>query len=1031
VNDLRDQLQNTLAGSYHLERELGGGGMSRVFLATETRLRRQVVIKVLSPERSAGVNAERFEREIQLAASLQQANIVPLLSAGDTNGLPYFTMPYVEGESLRARLGQGPLPAPEVIGILRDVARALGYAHQHGVVHRDIKPDNVLLSHGTAVVTDFGIAKALSASRAESAADSLTRVGTSIGTPAYMAPEQAAGDADTDHRADIYAFGCMAYELLTGRPPFHDRTPARILAAHLTEPPPPLRELRPDTPPLLADLVMRCLAKAPDDRPQTAADLSHALETVSSGTLPAAPPAARTPAPGMTVGALALYAAAFVVVTAAARLATRLIGLPEWVFPGALILMALGLPVILLTALEASPHLSWRRTVRGGAMAVGGFVLIVIGFMVLRALGIGPAASLMAAGKLHQQEPILLTDFRVTNADSTLGRVASDAVRQGLLESSVISLVPPTAIAATLQLAQRPTTTRLDLALAQELALRLGVKAIIDGEVSGVAGGYFVTLRLVTVDSLASIASFTATGTGPQGFIDAMDKVSRALRARAGESLRKVQGTVPLAEATTGSMEALRKYSEAFRANAVEQNPAKSAALAREAVRLDSTFAMGWRMLGTALVNAGMPPATSDSALERAYRLRGRLTDRERLTVEATYFTRGPHRDRAAAIAGWEALMAIGNAGDTGAATNYLAIQYASRRQFARAESLYIMGMRADSTTAFVYTNRIPNLVNAGRLPEARAAAELAERRVQNVARAQQLTRQLLYYEGRLDEFRRQLDSMGTASDPATRNLAANWKAVLALREGRVADWEQHSASVAGPDSLRSPAQRLVTTADWGLWVDATLRGAKDVALRKLDAALARSPLAGIPRPERPYFQVVQALAAAGRPERARSLLTEYSREITDTARRRQLESAYRSASGEVLLAERRYPEALAEFRAADTGADGWPASSCNTCLPWDLARTFDAAGRTDSAIVMYERVLAPNWGVIMDAVRVPYAQERLGALYESRGDRVKAAAHYRDFIALWKNADTELQARVAAARAAVRRLADTEGHRP
>jgi serine/threonine-protein kinase len=187
--DLRDTLQSALGAGYRLDRELGGGGMSRVFVAEDTRLRRKVVVKVLSPELAAGLSAERFEREVQLAASLQQANIVPVLSAGDMSGLPYYTMPFVEGESLRARLAKQPALGPtEVLRILGDVARALQYAHERGIVHRDIKPENVLLSGGTAVVTDFGIAKALSAARtegAESAKDlsSLTAFGTAIGTP--------------------------------------------------------------------------------------------------------------------------------------------------------------------------------------------------------------------------------------------------------------------------------------------------------------------------------------------------------------------------------------------------------------------------------------------------------------------------------------------------------------------------------------------------------------------------------------------------------------------------------------------------------------------------------------------------------------------------------------------------------------------------------------------------------------------------------------------------------------------------------
>src|SRR5499433_3220250 len=211
MSELRDDLQSALGTSYTLERELGGGGMSRVFLAEETALGRKVVVKLLSPELLAGVNIDRFRREIQLAARLQQAQIVPVLSAGEMNGVPYYTMPFVDGESLRAKLTRdGKLPVHDVLNILRDVTRALAYAHEHGVVHRDIKPDNVLLSGGAvAVVNDFGIAKAVSAAQSDAPAGTLTQAGAGIGTPAYMAPEQAVGDPATDRRADIYSFGCL------------------------------------------------------------------------------------------------------------------------------------------------------------------------------------------------------------------------------------------------------------------------------------------------------------------------------------------------------------------------------------------------------------------------------------------------------------------------------------------------------------------------------------------------------------------------------------------------------------------------------------------------------------------------------------------------------------------------------------------------------------------------------------------------------------------------------------------------------
>ncbi|MGH7592295.1 MAG: protein kinase domain-containing protein [Gemmatimonadales bacterium] len=265
---------------YRIERELGAGGMSRVFVATETALDRNVVIKILAPGLAEGLSTERFGREIQLAASLQQANIVPLLTAGSAGGVPYYVMPFVPGESLRGRLANTPrLGVTECVGILRDVARALSYAHERGVVHRDIKPDNVLLSHGAAMVTDFGIAKAVSAARTMADGDTLTQAGTSLGTPAYMSPEQVAGDPAIDHRADVYAWGCLAYELLTGAPPFVRDSAQRVLAAHLTEAPAPIGPRRADTPPALERLVLRCIAKEPASRP-AAAELLRDLDDV-------------------------------------------------------------------------------------------------------------------------------------------------------------------------------------------------------------------------------------------------------------------------------------------------------------------------------------------------------------------------------------------------------------------------------------------------------------------------------------------------------------------------------------------------------------------------------------------------------------------------------------------------------------------------------------------------------------------------------------------------------------------------------
>jgi TolB-like protein/tRNA A-37 threonylcarbamoyl transferase component Bud32/Tfp pilus assembly protein PilF len=280
--DLSERLSSILGDELVIERELGGGGMSRVFVAYETALQRRVVVKVLPDEIATVLSRERFRREILTSATLQHPNIVSIISAGDRGGLIHFIMPFIDGESLRGRIErEGTLSPPSVVSIMRDVARALAYAHERGVIHRDIKPDNVLLSGGTAVVADFGVAKAFAAARDGATGGvtaTLTNVGMSLGTPAYMAPEQVAGDSKLDVRTDLYALGAMAYEALTGRPVFPRESVASVLRAHLTDTPDPLRTIKPGIPAALEETVLKCLEKDPKDRPQSANELLAMLE---------------------------------------------------------------------------------------------------------------------------------------------------------------------------------------------------------------------------------------------------------------------------------------------------------------------------------------------------------------------------------------------------------------------------------------------------------------------------------------------------------------------------------------------------------------------------------------------------------------------------------------------------------------------------------------------------------------------------------------------------------------------------------
>ncbi len=276
------RLREAVDGTYSLGRELGGGGMSRVFRATEIATGQQIVIKVLPPDLVADISLARFKREIDVASRMQHPNIVPMLTSGEANGLPWFAMPFVDGESLRERLsGRGSMSIADAQHILRDMASALAYAHRRGVVHRDIKPENVLFSGDVAMIVDFGVAKALMNADdhpAEDIGPKLTTRRIALGTPTYMSPEQASGDPRVGTRADIYALGIVGYELLAGRTPFEGRSLHGQLRAHVKEAPVPLSVYRPNAPAYLVELIMRCLAKLPADRPQLAEVIVDALD---------------------------------------------------------------------------------------------------------------------------------------------------------------------------------------------------------------------------------------------------------------------------------------------------------------------------------------------------------------------------------------------------------------------------------------------------------------------------------------------------------------------------------------------------------------------------------------------------------------------------------------------------------------------------------------------------------------------------------------------------------------------------------
>jgi serine/threonine-protein kinase len=569
-DDLFLRLQRVLGEGYRLDRELGGGGMSRVFEGEDLALRRRVVIKVLPPDLAAVTGGERFRREIQLAAQLQHPYIVPLLSAGAADGLLYYTMPLIKGESLRTKLQRsGELPLPDVVRILRDLADALAHAHGLGVVHRDIKPDNVLLSGQHSLVTDFGIAKALSAS---ADASSITSVGLALGTVAYMAPEQATADPSVDHRADLYSLGVLGYEMLTGQPPFAGRTAEQLLAAHVNEPPVPVATRRPATPTVVGELIMRLLEKHRADRPQTAAEVLRTLDKVPD--LPEAGTSGQT----ATTPAAAVPAAAPPVATAPAATARR----HRW-------------------------------------LAISGIAALIL---------------VVAVAWLARREPpaavdpsvVAVAPFRVTAADSSLAYLREGMVDLLAAKLSGTAQVRPADPRTLLSAWKRVAQNGSDLphARAVGLAAQIGAGRLVEGEVVGSGHHLSISATLLRVPR-GEVGARVAVEGEADSLTQLVDRLAASLLALgAGEGEQRLTGL------TSTSLPALRLYLDGqalLRRGAFDRAMDKFS----DAFRLDSTFALA--AIGVARAGewtgAPFPPA-----LEAAWRHRERLSLRDRAQLE-------------------------------------------------------------------------------------------------------------------------------------------------------------------------------------------------------------------------------------------------------------------------------------------------------------------------------------------------------------------------------------------------------------
>ena len=1032
------RLTTALADQYRLERELGQGGMATVYLAEDLKHHRKVAVKVLRPELAATLGPDRFLREIQIAAQLQHPHILPLLDSGEAQGFLYYVMPFIEGESLRDRLTRkGELPVSEATRLLRDVADALSYAHGRGVVHRDIKPDNVMLSGRHALVVDFGVAKAVSEATGR---QSLTTVGVALGTPAYMSPEQASADPHVDHRADIYALGAMGYELLTGQPPFTGLTPQQVLAAHVTEAPKPVTEKRAACPPALAETIMSCLAKRPADRWQSAEEIVERLEslgTPSGGTTPAQ----TQPTPAVRVDATwhshpirvaALFMLVSTAVLGAVYFLTIQLGLPDWVPWAAIALLGAGLPIMVVTALVerrrnqaratgmysrsgetgVQRHITWKKSVRGGYLAFGVLTLCAVVYTAMRLLGIGPVGTLVASGKLAARDKLIVADFANHTADSTLSQSVTEAFRIDIAQSPVVNVLGTSTVSDALGRMVHDPNRPLDPATAREVAVREGAKAVVVGEISPIGKGLVLSAKVLSAVDGAELVAVRETADDESQILRAIDRLSKRVRERIGESLRSIRSNEPLEEVTTGSLEALRLYTEGARASDQGES-SRAVSLLQQAIGLDSGFAMAWRKLAVALSNSQGSAEEYVAAATKAYDHRDRLTEVERYHTTAYYYFTVDW-DPEKIISAYRAILELKP--DDPIAPNNLALILDLRRRWAEAEPIAQADIDRGGTGTIVAQLVVAQMAQ-GKTREARSTVAQYLQRDSAAVFAHRMLALYFAANQQWDSAAVELRQVTRLStDLADQSPAAAIPSAIALTRGQLGEAERKMGDYMAISERRALPTLYLKGAANLAQIQAVYHRNPAAAGKVLDQALARHPLAAMSPLDRPYPQLAAAYALANQPARARALLKEYETLVPIGLRRGDASdpqdpySGGDRAKGFLALAEGRGSDAAAAFRA------WWDASGCANCAQSELGRAYDLSSQPDSAVAAYTRAADTPGGlgrIMTDQWNLAFSYRRLGELYEEKGNKEKALDYYGRLVQLWKDADPELQPQV------------------